>query len=108
MNESMNEKEGLSSQQEVKCMRAKVLQSCLTLGDPMVSQSRPPGSSIHGILQARILGWVAMPSSREPFQPRDQTCFSCGSCIAGVSLLLSHRGSPESQVLVNKCERIHG
>ena len=36
----------------------------------------PPGSSIHGILQARILKWVAMPSSRGSSQPRDQTCIS--------------------------------
>ena len=39
-----------------------------------------PGSSVHGILQARILEWVTMPSSRGFFQPRDQTC---SSCIAG-------------------------
>jgi len=32
-----------------------------------------PGSSLHGIFQARILEWVAMPSSREASQPRDQT-----------------------------------
>ena len=37
----------------------------------------PPGSSVHGILQARILGWVAMPSSRGSSWPRDQTCRSC-------------------------------
>ena len=36
--------------------------SCLTLSDPM--DCRSPGSSVHGILQARILEWVAMPSSR--------------------------------------------
>ena len=38
-----------------------------------------PGSSVHGILQARILewNWVAISSSRESFQPRDQTCVSC-------------------------------
>ena len=30
----------------------------------------PPGSSVHGVLQARILEWVAMPSSRGPYQPR--------------------------------------
>ena len=34
----------------------------------------PPGSSVHGILQARILEWVAISSSRESFQPRDGTC----------------------------------
>ena len=32
-----------------------------------------PGSSVHGILQAKILEWVAMPSSRGSSQPRDQT-----------------------------------
>ena len=32
---------------------------------------RPPGSSVHGILQARILEWLAMPSSRGSSQPRD-------------------------------------
>ena len=37
----------------------------------------PPGSSVHGILQARILEWVAMPSSRGSSQPRDQTQVSC-------------------------------
>ena len=40
-------------------MHAKSLQSCLTLCDPM--DCSPPGSSVHGILQARILEWVAMP-----------------------------------------------
>ena len=48
-----------------------VTQSCLTLSDPM--DCSPPGSSVHGILQSRILEWVAMPSSRESSQPRDQT-----------------------------------
>ena len=42
-----------------------------------------PGSSVHGILQARILEWVAMPSSRGFSRPRDQTCIFCGSCITG-------------------------
>ena len=54
---------------------AKLCQSCLTLCDPM--DSSPPGSSVCGILQARILEWVAMPSSREFSLPRDQTCISC-------------------------------
>ena len=43
----------------------------------------PPGSSIHGISQARILEWVAISSSRGPSRPRDRTCISCVSCIAG-------------------------
>ena len=41
-----------------------------------------PGSSVHGILQARILEWVAMPSSRGSSQPRDQTRVFYVSCIA--------------------------
>ena len=36
----------------------------------------PPGSSVHGILQARILGWVAISFFRGSFQPSDQTCIS--------------------------------
>ena len=46
------------------CMSAKSLQSCLTLCDPM--DCSPPGSFVHGILQAKIPEWVAMPSSRAP------------------------------------------
>ena len=42
--------------------RAKLLQSCPTLYDPI--DYSPSGSSIHGVLQARILEWVAIPSSR--------------------------------------------
>ena len=38
-------------------------------------------SSVHGVLQARILEWVAMPASRGSFQPRDQTHVSYVSCI---------------------------
>ena len=41
----------------------------------------PLGSPAHGILQARILEWVVVPSSRGSSQPRDQTCFSSVSCI---------------------------
>ena len=51
------------------------LQSCLTLGDPM--DCSWPGCSVPGLLQARILGWVAMPSSRGSSQPRDQIPVSC-------------------------------
>ena len=42
---------------------AKLLQLCLTLCDPI--ECSPPGSSVHGILQARILEWIAMPFSQE-------------------------------------------
>ena len=40
-----------------------------------------PSSSVHVILQAKILEWVAMPSSSGSSPPRDWTCISCGSCI---------------------------
>ena len=50
-------------------LHAKSLQLCLILHDPM--GYTPPGSSIHGILQARILAWVAVPSSRQSSQLRD-------------------------------------
>ena len=53
------------------CMCMLVTQLCLTLCDPM--DCSPPGSSVRGILQARILEWVAMSFSRESSQPRDQT-----------------------------------
>ena len=59
-------------------VKVKVAQSCLTLCNPM--DCSPPGSSVYGILQARILEWVAMPSSRASSQPRDQPPVSC---IAG-------------------------
>ena len=52
-----------------------VAQLCPTLRDPM--DCGPPGSSVHEILQARILEWVAISSSRGSFQPRDQTSISC-------------------------------
>ena len=48
-----------------------VAQSCPTLCDPM--DSSPPGSSVHGILQARTLEWVAHPFSKGSSQPRDRT-----------------------------------
>ena len=63
----------------VLCVCAKLLQLCPTLCDPV--DCSPPGSSVHGILQARILEWVAVPSSRGSSWPRDQTCVSYVSCI---------------------------
>ena len=50
---------------------SEVTQSCPTLCDPM--DCSPPGSSIHGILQARILEWVAISFSRGSSRPRDRT-----------------------------------
>ena len=61
------------------CLRAKLRHLCPTPCDPM--DCSPPGSSVRGILQARILKWVAMPSSRESSQPRDRTQVSCFFCV---------------------------
>ena len=52
-----------------------VAQSCPILCDPMGCS--PPGSSVYGIVQAGILEWAAMPSSRGSSWPRDQTWVSC-------------------------------
>ena len=54
-------------------VKVKLSQSCPTLWDPM-------GYTFHGILQARIRDWVAIPFSRVSSQPRDQTCISCVFC----------------------------
>ena len=59
-------------------MRAKSLQLCPTLHDAM--DHSPPDSSVYGILQARILEWVSMSSSRESSSARDQTHDSRISC----------------------------
>ena len=56
---------------DIYAVMCLVAPSCLTLCDPM--DYSLPGSSVHGILQARILEWVAMPSSRGSSQPRVQT-----------------------------------
>ena len=53
------------------CVYAQSLQSCLTPCDPMDYST--PGSSVRGVLQARMLDWVAAPSSKESSCPRNQT-----------------------------------
>ena len=61
------------------CVHAKSLQLYPTLYDHM--DCSPPGSSVHGILQARILEWVAMSFSRESSWPRDRIHVSYVSSI---------------------------
>ena len=56
-------------------MKVLVAQSCLTLYDPM--DCSLPGSSVHGVLQARILEWVVIPFSRGSSHPRNQSQVSC-------------------------------
>ena len=73
------------------CVDAKPLQSCPTLCDPM--DYTPPGSSVHGIFQARILKWTLIPSSKGSSQPKDPTHII--SCIGSGGLYHQlHLGSP--------------
>ena len=65
---------------------SEIAQSCPTLCDPV--DCSPPGSSVHGILQARRLEWVAISFSRGSSQPRDQTCPCCRQTLYP----LSHQG----------------
>ena len=75
-------------QRKVKVLFA---QSCGTLCDPM--NYSPPGSSVHGIFQARILEWVAISFSRGSSQPRDPTWGLLHS--RQILYSLSHQGSPD-------------
>ena len=80
--------------QEVKgLLSEEVAQSCPTLCDPM--DCSLPGSSVHGIFQARILEWVAISFSSGSSQPRDRTQVSrmVGRCF----YCLSHQGSLQEQ-----------
>ena len=80
------------------CVCAKLLQSCLTPCDAM--DCSPPGSSVHGILQARIPEWVAMPFPRGSSKPRDRTHVFYVSCIGKQVLFYwPHLGSPSLSVL---------
>ena len=63
-----------------KRVEVSVIQSCLTLWDPMEYKYSLSGSSVYGILQARILEWVAIPFFRGSSWTRDRTQVSC---IAG-------------------------
>ena len=75
---------------------AKSLQSCLTLCDSM--DYSPPGFSVHEILQARILEWVAMPLSRGSSGPRDRTSVSW---IGGRFFTTEPLGKPNIVMKVN-------
>ena len=83
-----------------KTLHAALPQLCLTLCYPL--DCSPAGSSVHGILQARILEWVAMPSSRGSSRPRNQTHVSYISCIGRQVLYhWRHLGSPSISCCLN-------
>ena len=90
----------LSLKEIVPDQSAKSLQSCPTLCEPM--DHSPPGSSVHGIIQARILEWVAMPFSRGSSLPKDRTCVSYVSCIS--RQILYHLGAQDVLIYVRAGE----
>ena len=73
----------------MRVKESEVAQLCLTLCDPM--DCSPPGISIHGIFQARLLEWVAISFSRGSSQPRDQTQVS--RVVGRRFYRLSHQGN---------------
>ena len=76
-----------------------MLQSCLTFCDPM--DCSPPGSSVHGILQARILEWVAISFSRGSSQPRIKPASLMSPALAGRFFYhLHHLRSPNIYMCV--------
>ena len=87
----------------LQCMKVKseseVTQSCPTLSDPM--DCSLPGSSFHGIFQARVLEWVATAFSRGSSRPRDWTHISCiGRWV------LYHWATREASVQINSFQII--
>ena len=85
---------------------AQPFQSCPTLCSPI--DCRPPACSVRGILQARILEWDAMPSSRASSRPRNQSCISCVSCISGIFFTTEppekpHKWSLMTVKWINEC-----
>ena len=78
-------------------MHAKSPQLCQTLGDLL--ECSPPGSSIHGVLQARILKWVGMPSSRGSSWPRNGTSVFCLLHWQAGSWPLAPPGKPHMCIL---------
>ena len=79
---------------DLKCVRAlsEVAQSCPTLCHPM--DCSLPGSSVHGIFQARILEWIVISFCRGSSWPRNgtQVCLHCRQML----YCLSHQGSPRA------------
>ena len=84
------------------CMCSKSLQSCPTLSNSV--HCSPPSSSVHGIFQARILGWGAMPFSRGSSWPRDRTHISHISCIGRRVLYhcATWEACPTSKIAINE------
>ena len=88
------------------CTHAKLLQWCPTLRDPM--DHSLPGSSVHGILQGRILEWVTMPSSGESSWPRDWAHVSYVSSMNRQVLYhYCYLGSPIAVIMGKQISSFH-
>ena len=97
------------------CMCAKLLQLCLTFCDP--KDSSLPGSSVHGILQARTLEWAAFPSPGDLPHPGVQcesstlaggffiTSATWEALLSHLSLIKSPRGRLSGQYFVKQLSR---
>ena len=75
--------------------------SRIWLCDPM--DYSPPGSSVHGISQAKILEWIAISLSRGSYWTRNLTCISCTGRHWFIPL--SHQRSPRAQMPSSKCDK---
>ena len=76
-----------------------IISHCCLVNSGNPIDCSPPGSSFHGISQARILEWVASSFSRGSSQPKDQTCISCLSCIAGGFFTTESPGKPTEALI---------
>ena len=81
---------------QLVCVCMSVTQLCPTLCDPM--NCSPPGFSVHGILQARTLEWIAIPFSRGSSWPRDRTLVSC---TAGIFFTFWDTGKPHYNLITS-------
>ena len=77
---------------------ARVLSCSVVSYSVTLLDCSPPGSSVYGIFQARILEWVAVSSSRASSWSRDQACVSCVSCLAGK--FITHKPATSSETLI--------
>ena len=86
-------------------LESEVAQSCLTLCHP--KDCSLPGSSVRGILQARVLEWVARPSSGgSSLQPGIEPESPVSPGLQADSLQLSHQGSPQGYNMSHLSESV--
>ena len=89
---------------QIAAAAAKSLQTCPILCDPM--DCSPPGSSVHGTVEARLVERIAIPFSRGSSWPRNQTC---KSCTAGAFFTIwANRAAPETADLQKYCAKQRG